>query len=117
MGYFFGNIMEATKGLVVGLVVAVAFAVTSGLSPTLHQVKDYPPLIAIWSLSYPRWGAESIYLNVIEQWSGMRPEVAVNTAGYQLGNYGLDLGMMFIIGLLWRIAAMLALYFRNKHMQ
>ncbi len=62
MGYFFGNLLEETKSMVVGLIVAVAFAVTSGLSPTLPQVRQYPPLEAIWFLSYPRWGAESIYL-------------------------------------------------------
>eukprot|EP00027_Filamoeba_sp_ATCC50430_P008179 CAMPEP_0168554766 /NCGR_PEP_ID=MMETSP0413-20121227/7959_1 /TAXON_ID=136452 /ORGANISM="Filamoeba nolandi, Strain NC-AS-23-1" /LENGTH=782 /DNA_ID=CAMNT_0008585537 /DNA_START=29 /DNA_END=2377 /DNA_ORIENTATION=+ len=115
MGYFFSNILPPAEALVVSVVAAVSWSVTSGLSPTLDQLEDYGPLQFFWWISYCRWGAESLYVTVISDWSDyMRVK---DNSGYDKDNYGMDLAMMFVLGVLWRIAAYVALRFKNKDKQ
>lgn len=61
IAYIFGCLLSLDKGIVASVVTAVAMSVTSGLSPKLNDINDYPPLPFIWWLSYCRWGAEALY--------------------------------------------------------
>ena len=118
MGYAISNLFAPAQALVISVIMAVAWAVTSGLSPTLKQVRDYPPLEIIWGLSYPRWASESIYLNSVQDFYDQdRVEVVLKELGFEKDNYGLDLGMLVVLGIAWRILAFLALYFKNRRLQ
>jgi ABC-type multidrug transport system permease subunit len=102
IGYFYSLFMDQDKALVVSVVTAVAFSVTSGLSPKLTSIDNYQPLPFFWTLSYCRWGAEALYLiSVGEQTE--RVSMMTKDAGYNPDNLKLDIGMLVIIGILYRI--------------
>ena len=102
IGYFYSIWMDQDKALVVSVVTAVALSVTSGLSPQLTDIEHYQPLPVIWGLSYCRWGAEALYLISVGDQSE-RVSAMTKKAGYNPENLGLDLGMMILAGILYRL--------------
>jgi len=119
MGYFFSNILVFDQAVVTGVVVAIAVSVSSGLSPSLSEVDKYPPLPFFWWISYSRWISEAIFLTMVNNWPWLqdRIDLSVSAEGYQPGNFSMDIGMTFLIGILWRIAAYIALRLRHRQLQ
>jgi hypothetical protein len=89
LAYFFSAFLTLDKALVASTVTAIAMSVTSGLSPTLTAINDYPPLPFIWWLSYCRWGAEGLYVVALtgnEQGPRDRLNTMVENKGYNPSN-------------------------------
>jgi hypothetical protein len=91
----------------------VAWSVTSGLSPKLSEIEKHPPLQFFWWISYDLWAAESMVLNMASSFDPVRVKETISYVGYQYGNYSKDIGLMFIIGMVWRGAAFAALMFKK----
>eukprot|EP01114_Cavostelium_apophysatum_P016835 TRINITY_DN4868_c0_g1_i1.p1 TRINITY_DN4868_c0_g1~~TRINITY_DN4868_c0_g1_i1.p1 ORF type:complete len:808 (+),score=142.72 TRINITY_DN4868_c0_g1_i1:71-2425(+) len=119
MGYFFSSILEFNKALVSSVVAAIAISVTSGLSPTLSRVEDYWPLPILWYLSYCRWSAEAFYINMTQSDPRIkdRYDTVIRGTGYNPDNFALDLGMLFVLGVVWRILAYIAMRLRHRDKQ
>jgi len=119
IGYFFSNIMDHDDALVSAVIAAVAFSVTSGLSPKLTDVNSYPPLPFIWWISSSRWAAEAVYINMVASWPWLKDRLDTNIedSGYKPDNLALDIGLTFFLGVVWRVAAYVALRLRNRNKQ
>ena len=115
VAYTVSMLVAASRAITIGVVLAVTFSVTSGLHPSLKVVANWNVLQAFWYASYNRWGAEAIVaLDNSGQPTGGRMAVAIRAAGYDPGNFGVDIGAIVAIGFAWRIAAYFALR-RVKH--
>jgi hypothetical protein len=109
IGYLLSIMFDLTSSLPLSVTIAVAWSVTSGLSPRLDQIDDYGPLQIFWWISYNRWAAEAIMVNVASEWDYIRLKTAVSTVGYKLDSFPLDFSMMILIGIAYRILAFIAL--------
>ena len=95
--------------------------VCSGIFPRLAVIyDDFSVARIIWDLSFPRYAAEAIYIKEVElytdlQYSSFRSEVesSLEYLGYKLDNYGFDLAMMFVLGVVFRLITYLVLRFGN----
>jgi ABC-type multidrug transport system ATPase subunit len=115
LGYFIGCCVKR-GATTIGIVAAVAGSVTSGLLPTLKVVSDWNILRVFWYLSYNRWSAESmVILNNTDQPTGGRMEHVISAAGYDADNLSVDLALVLVIGLLWRIATYIVLQRSKSH--
>jgi hypothetical protein len=106
VAYVVSLVVPFHRATTIGVVVAVAFSVTSGLSPQLDVVRSWGPLQVFWYLSYNRWAAEAFtVLNVRGQPTGGRMENAITNVGYDASNVPLDIGITVLIGFAWRVLA------------
>lgn len=109
VSYFISALVSFNHATTINVVLAIVFSVTSGLNPNLETVKGWGPLYAIWTLSYNRWGAEAM---VILNQSGQPNQRVVETTsvgGYDMSHFSLDLGVIVLIGLMWRVFALILL--------
>jgi hypothetical protein len=82
----------------------------SGLFPPLTVVKRWSILRVFWYLSYDRWSAEAfVLLGVKGQPTDGRMDHAIVAAGYDPGNLNADIGLTFLIGVMWRVLTWIAL--------
>jgi hypothetical protein len=110
VGYFIGIVVPFSRAPAIGIVCAVCFTVTSGLFPSLNVVKGWNVLCVFWYLSYDRWAAEAfVILGASGQPTGGRMDDAIVAVGYDPGNFAIDIGLTFLIGVMWRVAAWIAL--------
>lgn len=94
----------------IAIVLAVCFSVTSGLLPTLKVVEGWGPLRVFWYLSYNRWGAEALtILAAAGSDTAGRMDVALTAVGYNPDNFAIDVGMIVLLGVMWRGVAYIAL--------
>ena len=89
-------------------------SVTSGYSPTITKVETLTPLQVLWWASYVRWAGEAFVINVYSEWPYMRTDTAIENAGYNSGNWKMDMGMLFLIGVVWRAIAYAIMRWYNK---
>jgi hypothetical protein len=128
LSYLVSNLVRPEFSLIISVVVSAIFtsqfdatlqlcvvvSVTSGFSPTVSEVDSYTPLQVLWWVSYTRWAGESFFLNIFSLWPYMRTDMAVVKAGYKVGNWGMDMGMLFLIGLVWRAIAYAAMRWHHR---
>lgn len=108
--YFISIVVPFNRATTIAVVVAVTFSVTSGLTPSLSIVDNWGPLQLFWYTSFNRWAAEGFtILNYSGQPTAGRMEHAIAAAGYNSNNISLDIGIVFLLGLAWRVAAFIAL--------
>ena len=96
-----------------------AFCVASGVRPRLKTVyNDFNVLNLFWAISYPRYSSEAIYISEVDFYKSKYPvERDVDYIGYDIDNYGLDLGLLLVLSVAWRILAFIALVSVNKEKQ
>lgn len=112
--YFISIAIGYRLSTVVSIMIGVFFAISSGLVPRLSRVLEWWPLPIIWSLSYNRWGGEALaILATRSSISGPEERIvqAFDAEGYNAENFSIDLGLLFVIGVAWRVAA----FFRLRY--
>eukprot|EP00026_Physarum_polycephalum_P011147 Phypoly_transcript_11348.p1 GENE.Phypoly_transcript_11348~~Phypoly_transcript_11348.p1 ORF type:complete len:380 (+),score=51.61 Phypoly_transcript_11348:36-1142(+) len=128
MGYFISMTANYDKAVVTAVVCCIMWSVTSGLSPTLDQVKEWNVMQVFWWVSYARWGGEALNLTLVTDFPHLkdRIDLSLRSHGYDPNGFGLDMAMLLAIGIAWRILAFVGLigirrtfgrYFRKKNKQ
>ena len=103
------------------VVVVLVSAMLSGAQPSLCKMKKYKIIgPIIYSLSFARWFVEALF----EKEALRYPSVLVNEValysslqGYSLDKFALCLGILFLFGLITRVAALFCLMFTNRGQQ
>eukprot|EP00762_Andalucia_godoyi_P000729 ANDGO_05379.mRNA.1 Putative white-brown complex homolog protein 30 len=115
-GYFVSVIASTDNAMVISIVSSISFAICSGWRPTLKQVGDsFPFLEWLWALSYARWGGEAIYINEVEAYSGdYYVQGGYDLVGYKDNMFGVDIFLLFLLGVAWRFVAVVAMHFTLK---
>lgn len=111
MGYFLSMLAHYHKAIVASVICCIMWSVTSGLSPTLIQLRDYSALQFFWWISYCRWAGEALVLTLIDNFPQLRDriEFSLRQSGYNPDNFQLDLILLFVIGIAWRVLTLIAL--------
>ncbi|KAI5844501.1 ABC transporter-like protein [Morchella snyderi] len=96
-----GPLVSVISGLVTGII--------SGYGPTLADVKTWH-LEWFWRISPATWFVEAYFTENVYMFSYLYDvEHAARTTGYTLNEYVMDIGMMFVIGTLYRVIAYVGL--------
>lgn len=96
----------------------MTFAVLCGSGPNLKNASNWG-VKWLWDLSYARWFSEAFVSSELEPFEGVYQidEITVVNYGYTLRRVGLDLGIGFIIGTVFRIVGYLLLTMLNRSKQ
>jgi hypothetical protein len=121
IGYLISLTMSPRNAQLAGVVVALLFSMVAGANPTLSNLDDMG-FLGYWShqLSYARWMLEALYVREVSRWPGvwhMQITGYMSHYGYQEDNYGMCILALVVLGLTYRLLALLALLFINRHKQ
>lgn len=113
LGYFVSILLPFNKAVTVSVVSGIVAAVTSGLVPRFKTVKSWGPLQVLWYLSYNYYGAEAMLAATTntDYTSDRIADTMMADTSYDVTRYGFNLGMLFVMGVMWRIFAYLAIRF------
>eukprot|EP00741_Cyanophora_paradoxa_P011446 tig00020556_g11057.t1 len=120
VGYIAACVLPKERASIVAAVAGVASVITSGLSPSLAQVKDrYGPMQVLWWVSFNRWSAEGMVILALSEYRARGFDVAgpLATQGYELDNYWLDVLVPLLLGVSHRLVAFLCLRYRHREKQ
>ncbi|KAJ3052883.1 hypothetical protein HK097_005473 [Rhizophlyctis rosea] len=111
--------MVAARGNanLVAVIACLFAAIFCGFGPNLTQAKRWG-IIFIWEISFNRWAAEAIFSDYLWPFWGVYDIQAVaDSTGYTLGRFGHDMGIMVLLGAVWRVIAFLLMVFTNRDKQ
>jgi len=119
VAYFVSVTVRYVLATALVIVAGVAFAITSGALPRLDVVADWWPLPIFWAVSYNRWGAEALVNLAIQTEIGAQDPAGrvgrgIRALGYNPDNFSLDFGMLFLVGVMWRVFTFLRLKYRKN---
>ena len=99
-----------------GALVVLVACMFSGAQPTLQQFSEMPfPLPIIPALSFLRWSVEGLYLaEVFEYRHIYNIDSGMELLGYSVANFSLDLWILFVQGVVFRVLAGLALVLMDR---
>lgn len=120
MGYLISVLVTMDKAKVMACIAAVAFSVTSGLSPTLKDVtSNFGPGRVFWDISYCRWAGEAMVDGLTANYhdENYRTDLVLHNYGYQLNQYWKNFWLCIAIGVGYRIVTYLVLRYTNKRNQ
>ncbi len=101
-----GPLLATMTGLVV--------AILSGVKPSLHEVARWH-MTWLWRSSPGTWLSEAYFTENVMPWAYLyQIDLAASGTGYTLGYWGLDLGMLFLLGTTYRVIAFGALRLFNR---
>jgi len=111
MGYFISMLTAHNKAVVISVVCCIMWSVTSGLSPTLEQVKHWSVMQVFWWVSYARWGAEALNITFSSDFPHLKDRIhfSLRSQGYDPDGFAFDMWMLLWIGVVWRILAFFGL--------
>ncbi|TKA44813.1 hypothetical protein B0A55_13462, partial [Friedmanniomyces simplex] len=102
-------LVKREDGPLIAVLASLVIGVLGGVAPPLSKVKMWH-MEWFWRLSPGVWFTESY---VTENWTPMgylyQTDLASETVGFTLGQFGLDIGTLFLIGCVYRVVAYLAL--------
>lgn len=90
-------------------------AALNGFGPTLRDASSWG-ILFLWELSYNKWATQALFSLAVTPYSHVY-RVEDEPYGYSIGNVSVDLVMMFVLGLVFRILAYLALRYTNRQKQ
>ena len=98
------------------ILVTFMCCVFSGVTPTLVQVENLHVANLLWYLSYGTWTAEATY----KTWTSYLPDQknvikAADTYGYDIIDVDRSIAMLVILGFLWRVFTVWALYIKMRN--
>ena len=114
LGYLLSLLLNLTNCISTGLVLVFASTIFSGITPKLRVAKAELGLASVlWDLSFARWSVEASVVSNIRIF--LEPETAFTEStrkfleeyGWDERNFAFDIGMMFILGLTWRVLTIL----------
>ncbi|KAJ3085836.1 hypothetical protein HK102_013788 [Quaeritorhiza haematococci] len=92
-------------------------AVFCGYGPDLLEANEWG-LIFIWEMSFNKWGTEALFSEAVSSYKHVYDmTIAANAFGYTLDRTPMDLGIMFVIGVIHRIVAFVLLIVVNRDKQ
>jgi len=119
LGYIAATVVKPPTAPIVGVVLVFYSIITSGFNPTLNSLKNDYGLVGriIPGVSFARWAMEAFYLAEVRQYEDIYMiQPGLVFWGYNKDYYWLDILLLIILGVVFRIAACVALRFvgRNK---
>ncbi|KAK0255644.1 hypothetical protein B0A54_10963 [Friedmanniomyces endolithicus] len=110
-------LVKREDGPLIAVLASLVIGVTGGVAPPLSKVKMWH-VEWLWRMSPGVWFTESY---VTENWTPMgylyQTDLASKTIGFTLGQFGSDVGILFLIGCVYRVIAYLALIMVNRDKQ
>lgn len=110
VSYLVSILIPLQRAPAIAVVTVVSMAVTSGLSPSLDVVSNWNILRFFWYVSYNRWAAEAfVIMDASGQPTNGRMDRIITATGFDPANLDIDIAIVFMIGIVWRILAYIAL--------
>ncbi|KAK1824150.1 hypothetical protein LTR12_001451 [Friedmanniomyces endolithicus] len=110
-------LVKREDGPLIAVLASLVIGVLGGVAPPLSKVKMWH-VEWLWRMSPGVWFTESY---VTENWTPMgylyQTDLASKTIGFTLGQFGSDVGILFLIGCVYRVIAYLALIMVNRDKQ
>ena len=119
IGYTAAVITRPVNAAVIAIITITAFAVFSGVEPTLTSVKGYYVLNWIWYLSFSTYSAEGTYYTWVQSFrdnpdAWKRVVKGADYFGYDIDSQSRSIGALIALGLTWRLIAVFILYVKTK---
>ncbi|GAB5364431.1 hypothetical protein AAMO2058_000969700 [Amorphochlora amoebiformis] len=110
VGYMVSTVLEYNQVYSTCMVLGLLIASFNGVSPRLQELP--PGARWLWDLSFSRWSGEATYSLYTQHLvdNGHNVQIGANGIGYTIGRFGFDLGMMWVLGFVFRILAVIMLY-------
>ncbi|KAF2733123.1 ATP-binding cassette sub-family G member 2 [Polyplosphaeria fusca] len=110
-------VVSRQDGPLLAMIVSLIIAIFGGYGPNLSTVKSWH-LEWIWRMCPGTWFSEAYFHSHTTPFSYLWDiEAAAEWTGYTLGQLSLDLGMLFVIGTVYRALAFTGLVFLNRDKQ
>eukprot|EP00762_Andalucia_godoyi_P002170 ANDGO_02633.mRNA.1 Putative white-brown complex homolog protein 30 len=114
-GYCLSAFMRVKNATLVGVICCLAWVVADGGVYTVQTMG------LLGSFSYPRWTAEAIFLTEINyddlsnaDQKLLKTYLDKYEYGWKIGNYGVDIGALFLLGLMFRSLHLLLYWICNR---
>jgi len=116
VGYFVSIIVPNSINQLAAVVFMLSFMMFSGARPTLNELnKMWFPLPYMGNFSFLRFAQEALYITEVEQYKSVyNIEAGLKILGYDLDNFLLDISMIILHGIIFRVLSLLALIFWNR---
>jgi hypothetical protein len=108
-------VVRRENSSLLAVVVCLFAGVFNGFGPSLTDARSWG-IGFIWEISYNRWGTEALFneeVNMVRHVYQV-DDISAKNWGYSLDRYGMDVGMMIVIGFVYRVIAYLLLIFLNR---
>jgi len=111
-------LVKRENSALLGVIVSLVAGVLCGFGPSLVQMRDWG-VGWVNDMSYSRWANEAWmhYETLPYRNMYMVEEVSAPLFGYTLDRFGYDIGMIMLIGLMYRVIAYLLLIYSNRDKQ
>jgi ABC-type multidrug transport system ATPase subunit len=104
-------------GPLLAVMASLIVSVLNGMSPRLQQIAEWR-LEWLWRLIPGTWLAEAYFDKNVSPWKHLYIlDIVTDATGYTLGQFSLDVGILFLLGTAYRVVAFLALRFHNRGQQ
>ncbi|KAH9828028.1 ABC transporter, ABC-G family, WBC-type [Teratosphaeria destructans] len=123
LGYFWGiyglasvvsMLVKRQDGPLIAVLASLVIGVLGGVAPPLKQVKVWR-MEWFWRMSPGVWFTESYFTENITPLGYLyRVDVAADATGFTLDQYALDLSMLFVIGVVYRVVAFVLLFVSRR---
>eukprot|EP00762_Andalucia_godoyi_P007477 ANDGO_07789.mRNA.1 Putative white-brown complex homolog protein 30 len=118
VGYLVSLLVRRSSTTIVGVVCAVILAVCAGTHPPLAQIKRFPPLYALWCLSFQRWTGEFLFVHEVQSYAAQGSDVSQSLANVgfkqEHSQQLIDIAAAFAIGTTLRLAAFAILWLQHR---
>ncbi|KAK5174480.1 uncharacterized protein LTR77_001560 [Saxophila tyrrhenica] len=110
-------IVKREDGPLIAVLGSLVIGVLGGVAPPLSTVKSWG-LEWLWRASPGVWLTEAYFTENLTPLGYLYElDLAASATGFTLGQYGLDVGILFLIGFVYRIVAYLLLVFLHRDKQ
>ncbi|KAF2172517.1 hypothetical protein M409DRAFT_17750 [Zasmidium cellare ATCC 36951] len=110
-------LVKREDGPLLAVLASLIIGVLGGVAPPLAKVKSWH-MEWFWRLSPGVWFTEAYFSqNVLPMKYLYITDLAAKSTGYTLGQYGMDIAMLFSIGVVYRLIAYLGLILMNRDKQ
>ena len=110
-------ITRREDGPLLAVMTSLIVGVLNGMSPSLVRVRTWH-MTWFWRACPGTWLAEAYFDQNISPYAYLyQIDDAASSVGYTFGQFGLDMGMLFVLGTAYRIVAFLGLRFLDRHKQ
>nr|OQO28977.1 hypothetical protein B0A51_03786 [Rachicladosporium sp. CCFEE 5018] len=114
---FVAMVVKRENGPLLAVLASLVIGILGGVAPPLSKVKQWH-LEWLWRLSPGVWFTEAYFSqNVLPLGYLYDLDVAAKAVGYTLGQFSLDILMLFVIGCVYRAIAYLGLIFMDRNRQ
>ena len=120
IGYFISLVAKPNNALLTGVITVLVAHMFSGANPTLADARldEDAGFLFASNFSPSRWSSEAYFLLDNVEVTGKRVDAQLDafllTVGYRITNLGADVRNLVLLGLLYRLAAIIAMLRRDQ---